>query len=77
MRSPRTRAVHASFCLRAQVIEENGHFFKVFYGMSSDTAMKKHSGGAGGVPQLGGEDGEGALPGAHRRDDPGPAGRRA
>ncbi|CAE7253053.1 GMPR2, partial [Symbiodinium sp. KB8] len=28
-----------------EVSEENGHFFKVFYGMSSDTAMKKHSGG--------------------------------
>eukprot|EP00434_Breviolum_minutum_P022039 symbB.v1.2.019455.t1/scaffold1592.1/size133026/5 len=28
-----------------ETIEENGHFFKVFYGMSSDTAMKKHSGG--------------------------------
>jgi len=26
-------------------IEENGAFFKVFYGMSSDTAMKKHAGG--------------------------------
>lgn len=28
-----------------ETLEENGHFFKVFYGMSSDTAMKKHSGG--------------------------------
>jgi len=28
-----------------QVIEENGAYFKVFYGMSSDTAMKKHAGG--------------------------------
>lgn len=28
-----------------EVIEENGDFFKVFYGMSSDTAMKKHAGG--------------------------------
>lgn len=28
-----------------ETIEENGHFFKVFYGMSSDTAMKKHAGG--------------------------------
>jgi GMP reductase len=28
-----------------QVVEENGSYFKVFYGMSSDTAMKKHSGG--------------------------------
>merc|ERR1711937_515732 len=28
-----------------QVIEENGKFFKMFYGMSSDTAMKKHAGG--------------------------------
>jgi GMP reductase len=27
------------------VIEENGAYFKVFYGMSSDTAMKKHAGG--------------------------------
>merc|ERR1712007_236457 len=27
------------------VVEENGSYFKVFYGMSSDTAMKKHSGG--------------------------------
>merc|ERR1712083_163646 len=25
--------------------EENGSYFKVFYGMSSDTAMQKHSGG--------------------------------
>ncbi|CAK0885557.1 unnamed protein product [Prorocentrum cordatum] len=28
-----------------QVIEQNGEYFKVFYGMSSDTAMKKHAGG--------------------------------
>jgi len=28
-----------------EVVEENGAFFKVFYGMSSDTAMKKHAGG--------------------------------
>merc|ERR1711920_285111 len=27
------------------VIEEAGEYFKVFYGMSSDTAMKKHAGG--------------------------------
>merc|ERR1719281_633659 len=27
------------------VVEENGQHFKVFYGMSSDTAMKKHAGG--------------------------------
>merc|ERR550532_2624989 len=27
------------------VIEENGNYFKVFYGMSSDTAMKKYAGG--------------------------------
>lgn len=27
------------------VVEQNGEWFKVFYGMSSDTAMKKHSGG--------------------------------
>lgn len=27
------------------IIEENGDFFKMFYGMSSDTAMKKHAGG--------------------------------
>jgi GMP reductase len=26
-------------------VESNGEFFKVFYGMSSDTAMKKHAGG--------------------------------
>merc|ERR1712183_692553 len=26
-------------------VEENGQYFKVFYGMSSDTAMKKHAGG--------------------------------
>merc|ERR1712178_23163 len=25
--------------------ETNGEYFKVFYGMSSDTAMKKHAGG--------------------------------
>lgn len=28
-----------------ETMEENGKFFKVFYGMSSDTAMKKHAGG--------------------------------
>jgi len=28
-----------------ETIEKNGEFFKVFYGMSSDTAMKKHAGG--------------------------------
>mmetsp|Transcript_38870 Transcript_38870/g.91507 ORF Transcript_38870/g.91507 Transcript_38870/m.91507 type:complete len:373 (-) Transcript_38870:60-1178(-) len=28
-----------------EVIEENGQHFKLFYGMSSDTAMKKHAGG--------------------------------
>lgn len=27
------------------IIEENGEMFKLFYGMSSETAMKKHSGG--------------------------------
>merc|ERR1711953_712872 len=27
------------------VIEESGSYFKIFYGMSSDTAMKKHAGG--------------------------------
>merc|ERR1719215_1649140 len=27
------------------IIQENGDYFKVFYGMSSDTAMKKHAGG--------------------------------
>merc|ERR1711862_193599 len=27
------------------LIEEEGKYFKVFYGMSSDTAMKKHAGG--------------------------------
>jgi len=26
-------------------VERNGQSFKVFYGMSSDTAMKKHAGG--------------------------------
>merc|ERR1712193_531386 len=26
-------------------VQENGQYFKVFYGMSSDTAMKKHAGG--------------------------------
>merc|ERR1719398_662644 len=26
-------------------VEANGEYFKVFYGMSSDTAMKKHAGG--------------------------------
>merc|ERR1719450_930729 len=28
-----------------EVVEENGSYFKIFYGMSSDTAMKKHAGG--------------------------------
>jgi len=28
-----------------ETIEANGEYFKVFYGMSSDTAMKKHAGG--------------------------------
>jgi len=28
-----------------ELIQQNGEYFKVFYGMSSDTAMKKHSGG--------------------------------
>jgi len=28
-----------------ETIEINGQYFKVFYGMSSDTAMKKHAGG--------------------------------
>lgn len=28
-----------------EVVQENGDWFKVFYGMSSDTAMKKHVGG--------------------------------
>merc|ERR1719156_166678 len=28
-----------------EVIEENGQFFKLFYGMSSDTAMQKYAGG--------------------------------
>merc|ERR1719486_1396264 len=28
-----------------ETIEENGNYFKVFYGMSSDTAMKKYAGG--------------------------------
>lgn len=28
-----------------EIIQENGDYFKVFYGMSSDTAMKKHAGG--------------------------------
>merc|ERR1719277_436318 len=27
------------------IVEDNGDYFKVFYGMSSDTAMKKHAGG--------------------------------
>merc|ERR1712113_889189 len=27
------------------VVEECGEYFKVFYGMSSETAMKKHAGG--------------------------------
>lgn len=28
-----------------EVIEKNGKKYKLFYGMSSDTAMKKHAGG--------------------------------
>lgn len=28
-----------------EIIEKNGKKFKLFYGMSSDTAMKKHAGG--------------------------------
>merc|ERR1719450_2038051 len=28
-----------------ETIEEGGDYFKMFYGMSSDTAMKKHAGG--------------------------------
>merc|ERR1711981_288299 len=28
-----------------ETVEANGEYFKVFYGMSSDTAMKKHAGG--------------------------------
>merc|ERR1712159_761529 len=28
-----------------ETVETNGEYFKVFYGMSSDTAMKKHAGG--------------------------------
>merc|ERR1712048_1097525 len=28
-----------------EVVQEGDEYFKVFYGMSSDTAMKKHSGG--------------------------------
>lgn len=28
-----------------EIAESNGEYFKVFYGMSSDTAMKKHAGG--------------------------------
>lgn len=28
-----------------EIIEKNGKKYKLFYGMSSDTAMKKHSGG--------------------------------
>merc|ERR1712187_29331 len=28
-----------------EIIEDGGEFFKVFYGMSSDTAMKKYAGG--------------------------------
>merc|ERR1711904_130394 len=28
-----------------ETVEENGSHFKIFYGMSSDTAMKKHAGG--------------------------------
>jgi len=28
-----------------EIMEQNGEYFKVFYGMSSDTAMRKHAGG--------------------------------
>lgn len=28
-----------------EIIEKNGKKYKLFYGMSSDTAMKKHAGG--------------------------------
>merc|ERR1719269_496068 len=28
-----------------EVIEQNGEYFKMFYGMSSDTAMQKYAGG--------------------------------
>jgi len=28
-----------------EIMEQSGEYFKVFYGMSSDTAMKKHAGG--------------------------------
>lgn len=28
-----------------KIIEKNGEKYKLFYGMSSDTAMKKHAGG--------------------------------
>lgn len=28
-----------------EIVQENGSYFKIFYGMSSDTAMKKHAGG--------------------------------
>merc|ERR1712210_202154 len=28
-----------------ELVEEDGKAFKIFYGMSSDTAMKKHAGG--------------------------------
>merc|ERR1719245_559891 len=28
-----------------ETVEEGGQFFKMFYGMSSDTALKKHAGG--------------------------------
>merc|ERR550532_3776006 len=28
-----------------EIIQEGGNFFKIFYGMSSDTAMQKHAGG--------------------------------
>merc|ERR1712134_131330 len=28
-----------------ETVEQNGEYFKIFYGMSSDTAMKKHAGG--------------------------------
>ena len=28
-----------------EIVEKNGKKFKIFYGMSSSTAMKKHAGG--------------------------------
>lgn len=31
--------------MASRLAEENGSYFKIFYGMSSDTAMQKHAGG--------------------------------